>query len=33
MRGVWSMRAHSLSQVSKSGYLFFPIGLSFTEKS
>ena len=33
MRGVWSMRAHSLSLVSKSGSLFFPIGSGFTEKS
>lgn len=33
MKGLWSMRAHSLSQGSKSGSLFFPIGSGFTEKS
>ena len=32
MRGVWSMRAHSLSQVSKSGSIFSQFGSGFTEK-
>ena len=33
MRGLCSLLAHSLSQVSKSGSLFLPIGSGFTEKS
>lgn len=33
MRGLWSMRAHSLSQVSKLGSIFSQFGLVFTEKA
>ncbi len=33
MRGLWSLLAHSLSRVSKSGSIFSQFGSGFTEKS